>query len=61
MINNLHVWVPYGGLVHKFIYKIVGKPSVPDQLENIIKRYKRVIYNIDIISQSARLIINLIT
>ena len=42
----------YGDLVYRF-KRIVGKPNFSDQFEKIIKRYKRVGYNIDIMRQSA--------
>ena len=41
--------------------RIVGKPSFSDQFKNIIKRYKRVGYNMDIMRQSACLVVNPIT
>ena len=37
----------YGGLVYKF-KRIVGKPNFSDQFKNIVKRYIRVGYNLDI-------------
>ena len=39
---------------------IVGKPNFSDQFKNIIKRFKRVGYNIDIMRQSSCLVVNLI-
>ena len=39
--------VCYGDLVNKFKPKIVGKPNFSDQFNKIIKRYKKVGYNID--------------
>ena len=47
-------------LVYKF-KRIVGKPSFSDQFKKIIKHIKRVGYNIDIMRQSACLVVNLIT
>ena len=47
----------YGNLVYKF-KRIVGKPNFSDQFKNIIKRYKNVGYNLDIMRQSACLVIN---
>ena len=41
--------------------KIVGKPDFSDQFKKIIKRYNQLAYNIDIMRQSARLIVNAIT
>ena len=50
----------YGDLVHKF--KIVfGKPNISYQFKKIIKRYKWVGYNMDIMRQSACLVVTLIT
>ena len=40
------------------LLRIVGKPNFSDQFENIIKRYKRVGYNMDIMRQSACLVVN---
>ena len=50
----------YGDLVYKFII-IVRKPSFSDKFKKIIKRYKRVGYNMDIMRQSACLVVNPIT
>ena len=41
--------------------RIVGKPNFSDQLKKIIKPYKRVGYNMDIMRQSACLVVNSIT
>ena len=48
------------GLVYKF-KRIVGKPNFSDQFKKIVKRYIRVGYNLDIMRQSARLVLNPIT
>ena len=50
----------YGDLVYEF-KRIVGKPNFSDQFKKIIKRYKRVGYNMDIMQQSAYLVVNPIT
>ena len=50
----------HGGLVYKF-KRIVGKPNFSDQLKKIVKRYTRVGYNLDIMQQSACLVLNPIT
>ena len=50
----------HGDLVYKF-KRIVGKPHFSDQLKNIVKRYIRVGYNLDIMRQSACLVLNPIT
>ena len=39
--------ISYGDLVYKF-KRIVGKPNFSDQLKNIIKRYIKVGYNLDV-------------
>ena len=45
----------YGDLVYKF-KRIVGKPYFSDQFKKIVKRYKRVGYNFDVMRQSACLV-----
>ena len=50
----------YGDLVYKF-NGIIGKPSFSDHFKKIIKRYKRVGYNMDIMQRSAYLVVNPIT
>ena len=50
----------YGVLVYKF-KRIVGKPNFSDQFKKIVKRYIRVGYNLDIMRQSACLVLNPIT
>ena len=50
----------YGDLVYKF-KRIVGKPNFSDQFKKIIKRYIRVRYNLDVMRQSACLVLNPIT
>ena len=50
----------YGDLVYKF-KQIVGKPYFSDQFKKIVKRYIRVGYNLDIMRQSAWLVLNPIT
>ena len=47
----------YGNLVYKF-KRIVGKPNFSDQFKKIVKRYIRVGYNLDIMRQSACLVLN---
>ena len=37
----------YGDLVYKF-KRIVGNPNFSDQFKNIVKRYIRVGYNLDV-------------
>ena len=49
----------YGYLVYKF-KQIVGKPYFSDQFKKIVKRYIRLGYNLDIMLQSACLVLNLI-
>ena len=50
----------YGDLVYKF-KRIVEKPNFSDQFKKIVKRYIRVGYNLDIMRQSACLVLNPIT
>ena len=51
----------YGDLVYKFKI-IVGNPNFSDQFKKIIKRYKKKVgYNLDIMRQSACLVVNPIT
>ena len=50
----------YGDLVYKF-KRIVGKPNFSDQFKKLVKRYIRVGYNLDIMRQSACLVLNQIT
>ena len=50
----------YGDLVYKF-KRIVGKPNFSDQFKKIVKCYIRVGYNLDIMGQSACLVLNPIT
>ena len=47
-------------LVYKF-KRIVGKPNFSNQFKKIVKRYIRVGYNLDIMRQSACLVLNPIT
>ena len=47
----------YGDLVYKF-KRIVEKPKFSDQFRKIVKRYERVGYNLDIMRQSACLVLN---
>ena len=50
----------YGDTVYKF-KRNIGKPNFRDQFKNIIKRYIKVGYNLDVMRQSACLILNPIT
>ena len=50
----------YGDLVYKF-KQIVGKTNFSVQFKKIVKRYIRVGYNLDIMRQSACLVLNPIT
>ena len=47
----------YGDLVNKF-KRIVGKPNLSDQFKKIVKRYINIDYNLDIMRQSACLVLN---
>ena len=50
----------YGDLVYKF-KRIVGQSYLSDQFKKIVKRYIRVRYNLDIMRQSACLVLNSVT
>ena len=50
-----------GDLVYKLFERIVGISNFCDQFKNIVKRYIRVGYNLDIMRQSACLVLNPIT
>ena len=50
----------YGDLVYKF-KRIVGKPNFSEQFKKIIKRYIKVEYNLDVMRQSACLVLNPVT
>ena len=50
----------YGDLVYKF-KKIRGMTDISDQFRKFIMRYKRIGYNLNVMRQSACLVINLIT
>ena len=50
----------YGDLVYK-LKKIVGSDNFSEQLIKIISNYKKIGYNINILQQTASLVINLIT
>ena len=45
----------------RLVERIVGKPNFSDQFKKIVKRYIRVGYNLDIMRQSACLVLNPIT
>ena len=47
----------YGDLVYKF-KRVVGKPYLSDQFKKIVKRNKRVGFNLDIMRQSSFLVLN---
>ena len=50
----------YGDLVYKF-RKIVGRTEFSHQFKKIIMRNKRIGYNVDVMRQSACLVVNPIT
>ena len=52
--------ISYGDLVYKFKI-ITGKPKFIDQFKSIIKRYIKAGYNLDVMRQSACLVITPIT
>ena len=47
----------YGDLVYKF-RKIIGKSDFPYHFKKIILRYKKIGYNIDVLRQTACLVVN---
>ena len=47
----------YGDLVYRF-RKLVGKYNFSEQFRKLINRYKRIDYNLDIMRQTACLVIN---
>ena len=47
----------YGDLVYKF-KKIIGKNDFPYRFKKIIVRYKTFAYNINVMRQTARLVVN---
>ena len=47
----------YGHLVYKF-RKIIGKNDFPFHFKNIIVRYKKIGYSIDVLRQTACLVVN---
>ena len=47
----------YGDLVYKF-RKIIGKNDFPNQFKKIIVRYKKIGYIIDVLRQTAFLVVN---
>ena len=49
----------YGDLVYKF-RKIIGKNDFPYHLKKIVVRYKKIGYNINVMRQTACLVVNLI-
>ena len=51
----------YGDLVYKFKRIVGGKPNLSDQFKKIVKHYIWVGYNLDIMRQSACLVLNPIT
>ena len=50
----------YGDLAYKF-KRFDGKPNFSDRFKNIIKRYIKFEYNLDVMRQSACLVLNPIT
>ena len=47
----------YGDMVYKF-RKIIGKYDFPYHFKKIIVRYKKIGYNIDVVRQTACLVVN---
>ena len=57
LLRGLSVPGFYGGLVYKF-RKIIGKYYFPNHFKKIIVRYKKIGYNIDVLRQTACLVVN---
>ena len=57
LLQGLSVSAFYGDLVYKF-RKIIGKYDFPYHFKNIIVRYKNIGYNIDVLRQTACLVVN---
>ena len=55
--QGISEYIFYGDLVYKF-KGIVGKPNFSDKLKKITKRYIKVGYNLDVMRQSACLVLN---
>ena len=55
--KSLSIWTFYGDLVYKF-RKIIGKNDFPDHFKKIIVPYKQIGYNIDVLRQTACLVVN---
>ena len=47
----------YGDLVYKF-RKIIGKNDVPYHFKKIVVRYKKIGYNINVLRQTACMVVN---
>ena len=47
----------YGDFVYKF-WKVIGKYDFPYHFKNIIVRYKKIGYNVDVLRQTACLVVN---
>ena len=48
----------YGDLVYRFRKKNVGKSNFSEQFTKLINRYKRIGYSLDIMQQTASLVVN---
>ena len=48
----------YGDLLYKFRKIIIGKNDFPYHFKKIIVRYKKIAYNIDVLRQTACLVVN---
>ena len=48
----------YGDLVYRFKKKNVGKSNFSEQFRKLINRYKRIGYSLDIMRQTACLVVN---
>ena len=55
-----NIYICYGDIFYKF-KRIIGKPNFSDRFKKVVKRCIRVGYNLDVMRQSACLILNQIT
>ena len=57
LLEGLSEFEFYGDLVYKF-RKIIGKNDFPYHFKKIIVRYKKIGYNVDVLQQTACLVVN---
>ena len=57
LLEGLSIPEFYGDLVYKF-RTIIGKNDFPYHFKKIIVRYKKICYNVDVLQQTACLVVN---